>query len=61
MEQDMLLEISNLRKNFGAVQALKDASFSLRKGEAKALLGSNGSGKSTLVKILSGLNKKDGG
>ncbi|MEA5002581.1 MAG: sugar ABC transporter ATP-binding protein [Christensenella sp.] len=56
-----MLTISNLQKNFGAVQALKDASLYMEKGEIRALLGANGSGKSTLVKVLSGLNKKDGG
>lgn len=56
-----MLTILNLQKNFGAVKALKDASLHIEKGEVRALLGSNGSGKSTLVKVLSGLNKKDGG
>lgn len=56
-----MLMISNLQKNFGAVKALKDASLHMERGEIRALLGSNGSGKSTLVKVLSGLNKKDGG
>ncbi|MDR1028796.1 MAG: sugar ABC transporter ATP-binding protein [Clostridiales Family XIII bacterium] len=57
----MLLEVNKLKKNFGAVSALKDASFKLKRGEIRALLGAHGSGKSTLVKILSGLNKCDGG
>jgi ABC-type sugar transport system ATPase subunit len=56
-----LLKVSNLVKNFGSVKALKDASLRLEQGEIRALLGSNGSGKSTLVKVLSGLNRKDGG
>lgn len=56
-----MLQILNLQKNFGAVKALSDASLELEEGEIRALLGANGSGKSTLVKVLSGLNKKDGG
>ena len=56
-----MLRIENLQKNFGAVKALRDASLKLEKGEIRALLGANGSGKSTLVKVLSGLNRKDGG
>lgn len=56
-----MLTISNLQKNFGAVKALSNASLHMEKGEIRALLGANGSGKSTLVKVLSGLNKKDGG
>lgn len=56
-----MLKVTGLKKNFGAVQALKGASLTIEKGEIKALLGSNGSGKSTFVKVLSGINKKDGG
>ena len=56
-----MLRIDNLQKNFGAVRALRDASLTLAGGEIRALLGANGSGKSTLVKVLSGLNRKDGG
>lgn len=56
-----MLKITGLKKNFGAVQAVKDASLTIENGEIRALLGSNGSGKSTFVKVLSGINKKDGG
>jgi ABC-type sugar transport system ATPase subunit len=56
-----MLKVEHLKKNFGTVKALKDASFGVEKGEIRALLGSNGSGKSTLVRVLSGLNRKDGG
>ena len=54
-EEHPLLEMRNISKNFEAVQALKNANLSLKKGEIRALLGSNGSGKSTLVKVLGGL------
>jgi ribose transport system ATP-binding protein len=50
-----MLEIQNLSKSYGAVNALADVTFSAERGRVTALLGENGAGKSTLVKILSGL------
>jgi len=49
-----LLELHDIRKNYGAIEALKGISFAIGKGEVVALLGDNGAGKSTLVKIISG-------
>ena len=57
----LALEISNLSKSFGAVQALKSVSFSVQKGEVVALLGDNGAGKSTLVRCIAGIHQPDGG
>jgi simple sugar transport system ATP-binding protein len=56
-----LLEVRNLSKNFGAVQALKDLSMTLRAGEVVALAGDNGAGKTTLIKAISGVYPPSGG
>ncbi|MDB5666193.1 ATP-binding cassette domain-containing protein [Cypionkella sp.] len=56
-----ILRISNLRKSFGSVTALKNASFSVGEGEVVALLGDNGAGKSTLIKVISGVYRADSG
>ncbi len=55
------LRLSDISKSFGGVQALKDADFSIGKGEIHCLVGENGSGKSTLIKIISGNLQPDTG
>jgi D-xylose transport system ATP-binding protein len=55
VEQDVLLEISNVTKKFPGVTALSDVSIKVRRGEIHGLCGENGAGKSTLMKILCGV------
>ena len=55
MSEAPLLEVRGLSKSFGAVQALRDLSLTLRAGEVVALAGDNGAGKTTLIKAVSGV------
>ena len=57
----MKVEFKNIYKNFGAVQALDDVSFSVPEAEILGLLGENGAGKSTLMNILGGVLKPSSG
>ncbi len=61
MEAATVLTVSNLRKVFGGIQALKGVDFELRAGEIHALCGENGAGKSTLVRLIAGLMVPDEG
>lgn len=58
---DAVLDATGVAKRFGAVQALRDASLQVGKGQVVALMGANGAGKSTFVKILTGVLKPDAG
>ena len=49
-----LLELTNISKHFGAIQAVNEVSLALERGEVVGLMGDNGAGKSTLVKMIAG-------
>ena len=52
-----LVEVKNLKKNYGSKEAVKDISFAIKKDEILGLLGPNGSGKTTTIGMLLGLLK----
>src|SRR6185437_560335 len=55
------LQLTNISKAFGAVQALRDVDFEVYDGEVVGLVGDNGAGKTTLVKTIAGVNTPDTG
>ena len=61
MEQNVVLEMRGINKNFPGVKALQNVDFTLRKGEIHALMGENGAGKSTLIKVLTGVEEFETG
>src|ERR1700747_305174 len=56
-----LLELRDITKSFGSVQALSDVDFDVMPGEVMALVGDNGAGKSTLIKCIAGTHTADSG
>src|SRR5579871_4613221 len=56
-----LLELTDVSKSFGGVQALRGVDFTLQAGEIHGLAGENGAGKSTLMKIIAGVHSADEG
>ena len=56
-----VIEVTDLRKRYGDVQAVDGITFEVQRGEIFGLLGPNGAGKTTTVEILEGLRKPDSG
>lgn len=61
MEDKVLLQMTNISKEFPGVKALDNVSLTVKKGTVHALMGENGAGKSTLMKCLFGIYAKDTG
>ena len=54
-DQQTILEVIHMDKNFGVTVALNDVSFTLERGHVYGLIGENGSGKSTVSSIIAGM------
>ena len=61
MGQEVLLQMTDICKEFPGVKALDHVSLTVKKGTVHALMGENGAGKSTLMKCLFGIYSKDAG
>jgi ABC-2 type transport system ATP-binding protein len=55
------ISVRDLRKSYGALEAVRGISFEVERGEVFGLLGPNGAGKTTTVEILEGYRRRDGG
>lgn len=60
-DEKVIVEMKDIVKTFGTVEALRGVDFTVRKGEVRALMGDNGAGKSTLIKVLTGLHTPTAG
>lgn len=56
-----LLEVNDVTKRFGGLTAVKNATFTLQKGELTGILGPNGAGKTTSIRMIAGLLRPDAG
>jgi len=56
-----IVQVNDLRKRYGDIEAVRGISFSVEPGEVFGLLGPNGAGKTTTVEILEGLRRADSG
>lgn len=59
--KEPILQVINVSKSFGGVQALVDVSFEVKEGEVFGIIGPNGSGKTTLINCITGFLKLDSG
>jgi D-xylose transport system ATP-binding protein len=60
-DETPVLELRDISKSFGSVQALTDVDLEVHRGEVMALVGDNGAGKSTLIKTIAGIHSADSG
>ncbi len=58
---DAMVQVDNLRKRYGEVEAVRGVSFAVRQGEIFGILGPNGAGKTTTLEIIEGLRTADSG
>ncbi|EIQ7097378.1 ABC transporter ATP-binding protein [Enterococcus faecalis] len=56
-----MLKIENLSVHYGMIQAVRDVSFEVNRGEIVSLIGANGAGKTTILRTISGLNQPSKG
>ena len=61
LNENYILDISNLSKNFGGLSAVKNCSLKIKKGTITGIIGPNGSGKSTLFNLIAGSLKPNDG
>jgi branched-chain amino acid transport system ATP-binding protein len=61
MSEEDILQVINVSKAFGGVQALLNVTFSVQKGEVFGIIGPNGSGKTTLINCITGFIKMNSG
>ena len=59
--EKVVVDMQDITKRFGTVEALRGVNFTVRKGEVRALMGDNGAGKSTLIKVLTGVHTPTSG
>ena len=61
MSSEPILQVTNVKKAFGGLQALNDVSFDVKEAEVFGIIGPNGSGKTTLINCITGFIKMDSG
>jgi len=60
-QDEVVLEVANVSKAFGGLQAVRDVSLTVRRGEILGIIGPNGAGKTTLFNLLNGFIRPDQG